>query len=130
MDVDTEAISVAVRLSAGKVIMESILETKAEYHSGVPPGAARNVHVTFEEGTWAAWLYDLLKPHVTKVWCATRGRMLAEGREQRRQERRTQTVRTAAPQPFKPVYHGEHGIRALKELSRSYRRSAKISDAS
>jgi hypothetical protein len=21
--------------------------------------------VTFEEGTWAAWLYDLLKPHVT-----------------------------------------------------------------
>ena len=29
MDVHTEAISVAVRNSAGKVIMESILETKA-----------------------------------------------------------------------------------------------------
>jgi transposase len=25
------------------------------------------VHVTFEEGTSAAWLYDLLKPHVTKL---------------------------------------------------------------
>ena len=25
------------------------------------------MHVTFEEGTWAAWLYDLLKPHVTKI---------------------------------------------------------------
>jgi molybdopterin-guanine dinucleotide biosynthesis protein A len=23
--------------------------------------------VTFEEGTWAAWLYDLLKPHVARV---------------------------------------------------------------
>jgi hypothetical protein len=23
--------------------------------------------VTFEEGTWAAWLYDLLKPHVAKL---------------------------------------------------------------
>jgi transposase len=23
--------------------------------------------VTFEEGTWAAWLYDLLKPHVSEV---------------------------------------------------------------
>ena len=23
--------------------------------------------VTFEEGTWAAWLYDLLKPHVAQV---------------------------------------------------------------
>jgi hypothetical protein len=22
---------------------------------------------TFEEGTWAAWLYDLLKPHVAKL---------------------------------------------------------------
>ena len=25
------------------------------------------MHVTFEEGTSAAWLYDLLKPHVTRV---------------------------------------------------------------
>ena len=23
--------------------------------------------MTFEEGTWAAWLYDLLKPHVDKL---------------------------------------------------------------
>jgi len=26
-----------------------------------------NGSLTFEEGTWAAWLYDLLKPHVTKL---------------------------------------------------------------
>jgi len=25
------------------------------------------LHVTFEEGTWSAWLHDLLKPHVTRV---------------------------------------------------------------
>jgi len=25
------------------------------------------LHVTFEEGTWAAWLYDLPKPYVTKI---------------------------------------------------------------
>jgi hypothetical protein len=23
--------------------------------------------VTFEEGTWAAWLHDLLQPHVARV---------------------------------------------------------------
>jgi hypothetical protein len=23
--------------------------------------------VTFEEGTWSAWLYDLLNPHVDKL---------------------------------------------------------------
>ncbi len=26
-----------------------------------------SLHVTFEEGTWAAWLHDLLQPHVTRV---------------------------------------------------------------
>jgi len=67
MDVHTEAISVAVRNAAGKVIMESILETKANTILEFIQGLRGNVHVTFEEGTWAAWLYDLLKPQVTKV---------------------------------------------------------------
>jgi hypothetical protein len=30
-------------------------------------GLRGELHVTFEEGTWATWLYDLLKPHVTKL---------------------------------------------------------------
>src|SRR5260370_19607602 len=67
MDVHTEAISVAVRNSAGKVVMESILETKANTILEFIEGLHGNVHVTFAEGTWAATLYDLLKPHVTKV---------------------------------------------------------------
>ena len=59
MDVHTEAMSVAVRNSAGKVIMEYILETKANTILEFIQGVRGNVHVTFEEGTWAAWLYDL-----------------------------------------------------------------------
>ena len=48
--------------------MECIIETKAStilqfYHQGL----SGNLYVTFEEGTWAAWLYDLLKPHVTEL---------------------------------------------------------------
>jgi hypothetical protein len=54
MDVYTEAISVAARNSAGKVIMESILETKANTILEFIQGLRGNVHVTFEEGTWAA----------------------------------------------------------------------------
>jgi hypothetical protein len=57
MDVHTEAISVAVRDSTGKVIMESILETKANTILEFIQGLRGNVHLTFEEGTWAAWLY-------------------------------------------------------------------------
>jgi hypothetical protein len=66
MDVHTEAISVAVRNSAGKLIMESILETKANTILEFIQGLRGNVHVTFEEGTWAAWLYDS-SVHVQKV---------------------------------------------------------------
>jgi hypothetical protein len=43
------------------------------HHSAVYPWLRGDLHVTFEEGTWAGWLYDLLKPHVTKlVVCSPR----------------------------------------------------------
>jgi hypothetical protein len=51
----------------GKVVMESILETKASTILEFFTGLRGTLSVTFEEGTWAAWLYDLLKPHVAKL---------------------------------------------------------------
>jgi len=73
MDVHTESISIAVRNSLGKVVMESVSETKAGTILPFLDGLRGDVRVTFEEGTWAAWLYDLLKPHVTEVLvCNTR----------------------------------------------------------
>ena len=99
MDVHTEAISVAVRNSAGKVIMESILETKANTILEFIQGLRRSVHVTFEEGTWAAWLYDLLKPHVTKVVvCNPRKNALLKDGNKGDKIDDTKAVRTAAPQ--------------------------------
>ena len=47
--------------------MESILETKASTILEFFAGLRGTLSVTFEEGTWAAWLYDLLKPHVAKL---------------------------------------------------------------
>ncbi len=67
MDIHKETISIAVMNSAGKLVMESTLETKAITILQFVQGRRGNLHVTFEEGTWAAWLYDLLKPYVTKV---------------------------------------------------------------
>jgi hypothetical protein len=67
MDVHKDTISIAVMNSAGKPIMESIIETKAITILQFIQGLQGDVYVTFEEGTWAAWLYDLLKPHVTQV---------------------------------------------------------------
>ena len=67
LDVHQATISVAVRDSKGKLVMESILETKASTILEFFAGLRGTVSVTFEEGTWAAWLYDLLKPHVARV---------------------------------------------------------------
>jgi len=67
MDVHQATISVAVIDSQGQMIMESILETKASTILEFLAGLRGTLFVTFEEGTWAAWLYDLLKPHVAKV---------------------------------------------------------------
>jgi hypothetical protein len=47
--------------------MEAILETKAETILQFIQGLRGSLHVTLEEGTCAAWLHDLLKPHVAAV---------------------------------------------------------------
>jgi hypothetical protein len=67
MDVHKESISIAVRNDAGKIVMECVIETKANIILDFIHGLRGELQVTFEEGTWATWLYDLLKPHVTKL---------------------------------------------------------------
>ena len=54
LDVHQATISAAVRDSAGKIVMESILETKASTIVEFFAGLAGTLSVTFEEGTWAA----------------------------------------------------------------------------
>ena len=67
LDVHQATISVAVLDSAGQLAMEAILETKAETILQFIHGLRGSLHVTLEEGTCAAWLHDLLKPHVLQV---------------------------------------------------------------
>jgi hypothetical protein len=67
LDVHQATISAAVLDSTGKLVMESILETKAATILQFVHGLRGGLHVAFEEGTCAAWLHDLLQPHVTKV---------------------------------------------------------------
>ena len=121
MDVHKETISIAVTNSTGKLVMESIIETKTATILQFIQGLRGDLQVTFEEGTWAAWLYDLLKPHVTKnVVCdPRRNALLKEGNKSDKVDARklAELLRTGL---LRPVYHGENGLRTLKELSRSY----------
>ena len=121
MDVHKEAISVAVLNASGKLVMESILETKAGTILQFIRGLRGNVMVTLEEGTSAAWLYDLLKPHVTKatVCDPRKNALLKSGNKSDRIDARklAELLRNGS---LTAVYHGERGIRMLRELARSY----------
>jgi hypothetical protein len=121
MDVHKEAISIAVLNSSGKLMMECVIETKSSTILQFFQGLSGSVHVTFEEGTWAAWLYDLLKPHVTElVVCdPRRNALLKEGSKSDRIDAR-KLAELLRSNLLRPVYHGEHGVRTLKELARSY----------
>src|SRR5213594_2223850 len=121
MDVHQATISVAVMDSSGKLIMECILETKAATILEFIAGLRGTLSVTFEEGTSAAWLHDLLKPHVSHlVVCdPRRNALLKDGSKSDRIDAR-KLAELLYLNKLNPVYHGEHGTRALKELVRSY----------
>jgi transposase len=126
MDVHQATISIAVRDSAGKLVMESIIETKSATILEFVQGLRGSLWVTFEEGTSAAWLYDLLLPHVTKVVvCDPRKNVLLKAGNKNDQVDAGKLAELLRCGLLSPVYHGESGVRTLKELARSYQAIAK-----
>src|SRR3974377_819090 len=122
MDVHQATISAAVLDSTGTLVMEAILETKAETILQFLHGLRGSLHVTFEEGTWAAWLHDLLKPHVTRaVVCDPRkNALLKAGNKNDRIDAR-KLAELLYLNKLSPVYHGEQGIRTLRSIVRRTR---------
>jgi len=121
LDVHQATVVVAVLDSTGKLVMESIVETEAATLLQFFARLRGTLAVTFEEGTWAAWLYDLLQPHVDRlVVCNPRkNALLKDGNKSDRIDARKLAELLRGNQ-LKPVYHGETGVRMLRELSRSY----------
>jgi transposase len=121
LDVHQATISVAVLDSSGKLLMESILETSAATILQFLAGLRGRLVVTFEEGTCATWLYDLLMPHVAQlVVCNPRkNALLNAGNKSDRIDAR-KLAELLRGNLLKPVYHGETGVRTLRELARGY----------
>jgi transposase len=121
MDVHQASTSIAIVNGQGKLISESLIETKAQTIVDFLKGLSGKVHVTFEEGTQAAWLYDLIRPQVSQVIVCNphHNHLLKSGNKSDRVDARklAQLLRAGM---LRPVYHGEQGARTLKELVRSY----------
>jgi transposase len=97
--------------------MQSILETKAATILEFLQGLHGSLLVTFEGGISAAWLHDLLKPHVTRlVVCDPRkNALLKDGSKSDRIDARKLAELLRGNQ-LTSVYHGEHGMRTLKGI--------------
>ena len=119
MDVHKESISLAVRNAAGKIVMECVIETKASIILQFIDGLRGDLHVTFEEGTWATWLFDLLKPHVSKLVVCDPRKNSRQGNKNDRIDARELSDRLYMNK-LSSVYHGGAGVRTLRELARSY----------
>jgi transposase len=121
LDVHQATMSVAVLDGVGKLMMEAVLETKAATILQFIHGLRGTLRVTLEEGTCAAWLHDVLKPHVAQVVvCDPRkNALIKSGNKSDRIDAR-KLADLLYLDKLHPVFHGETGNRALKELARSY----------
>jgi hypothetical protein len=117
LDVHQATISVAVLDHSGKVVMECILETKATTILEFFAGLRGTLSVTFEEGTSAAWLYDLLRPHVARLVVSIRGKTLCSSRA-------TRAIRTASspPQPRSTEMETENPRRLSERIRSGFHR--------
>src|ERR1043165_9750767 len=121
LDVHQASIVCAVHDPQGKCVVRSIIETKAEAVRDFLRGLSGTLHVTFEEGTQAHWLYELTRPLVAEVVVCnpSRNHLLKEGSKSDRVDasKLAELLRAGL---LKPVYHGAAGVRPLKELAHAY----------
>src|SRR5256885_5187130 len=121
MDVHSATIRIVVLNGAGKVVMELVIETGAERVRGFLKQLRGKVYVTFEEGTQANWLHDVVRPLVTEVVvCDPRhNKLLQSGNKNDRvdAQKLAELLRNGS---LRAVYHGDNGVRTLKELVRTY----------
>jgi transposase len=121
MDVHQATIVLVVLNEAGKCVMQTIIETKGSTIVQFLRGLQGSLYVTFEEGTYAAWLYDLLTPYVDKlVVCDPRkNKLLPSGHKSDKVDAR-KLAEWLQKGELSPVYHGSRSLRTLKELAHSY----------
>jgi transposase len=119
MDVHKATTVIAVLNFEGRIVAESIIETTASSILDFMKSQRGTLHVAFEEGTQAAWLYDLVRPHVANVVVCNPRKIAKQGNKADKPDARrlAQLLREGA---LAPVYHGEQSTRALKELVQNY----------
>jgi transposase len=119
LDVHQATTVTSVREESGRVIARTVLPTEAgaivEYFRGM----RGTIDVTFEEGTQAQWLHDLLVPVVHRVLvCDRRGKTQRGNKGDHPDADELSDLLRCGK--LRAVYHGNAERAALKELARTY----------
>ena len=107
LDLHQATICAAMLDGTSKLVLECTLKTKTTTVLQFLKRLHGSLHVCLEEGTCAAWLHDLLKPHVIEVLvCDPRRNALlkAGNKNDRVDARKLADLRRGGL--LSPVYHG------------------------
>lgn len=119
LDVHLENTVISVRDDSTRVIARAVVATAAEPLVAFLRLLGGSVHVAFEEGTQAQWLYDVLRPVVDQVVvCDLRG----ERRRGNKGDRQDADALSARLQrgDLRVVYHDVGSRSTLREVARAY----------
>ena len=121
LDVHRDTISVAVLDADGKLVMQSVIATGSSTILDFLRGPRGTLHVTFEEGTHSAWLYDLLVRRVAHVVvCNPRKNALLKAGNKSDAIDARKLAELLRAGLLSPVYHGQNSTAAVKHLGCSY----------
>jgi len=120
-DVHQATISAAVLNLDGKLLTQAVMQTDAIAIRDFLRGLSGQVHLTFEEGTQAQWLFDLTRPLVAElIVCNPRLNHCKKRDNKSDRLDAFNLVTDLRAGLLKAVYHGAPQTEALKQLVHNY----------
>jgi transposase len=118
-DVHKSTISVAVLNLQGELMTQAVIRTDARAVSDFLRGISGQVHLTFEEGCSAQWMYELTRALVSKLVVCNPRHSSSRGNKSDLLDalRLAQLLRAGL---LKAVYHGSSPTQTLKQLVHCY----------
>jgi transposase len=118
-DVHTATIVIVVLDWSGKLVTQAVIKTQATAVRDFLLGLSSEIHLTFEEGTQAQWLYELTRPLVSELVVCKVRQMSSQGNKNDRLDTLKLEQGLRAGQ-LKNIFHGSPQTQALKQLAHHY----------
>ncbi len=118
-DVHKSTISAVVINFHGKLVSQAVIQTDAAAIRDFLRGISGSLHLTFEEGTHAQWLFELTRPLVADLVVCNAKYASSAGNKSDKLDalKLAQYLRAGL---LKPVYHGPAISQTLKQLAHNY----------